>query len=135
MDVFLCVLSNSKRFLKNFEIWPIFGRKSAIFCIFRVAILVPRFLRKPLKLPQKCFKWLDFWYTDSLGCMQQSYVGILKILNFHWIMTHFLSQDGIFSKILVIFCEKMPSWHKKWVIIQWKIKICKIPNVTLLHAP
>ena len=74
IDVFLCVLSNSKRFLKNFKIWPIFGQKTAIFCIFRVAILVPRFLRKPLKLPQKCFKWLDFWYTDSLGCMQQSYV-------------------------------------------------------------
>ena len=110
MDVFLCVLSNSKRFLKNFEIWPIFGRKSAIFCIFRVAILVPRFLRKPLKLPQKCFKWLDFWYTDSLGCMQQSYVWDFENFDFS------LNYDPFFVPRRHFFAKNDQNLRKNVVL-------------------
>ena len=44
--VFLVVVSNLQRNLKNFENLPIFYPKTAIFYVFRVAISVPLFLRK-----------------------------------------------------------------------------------------
>ena len=45
-----------KDFYKNFENWPIFGRKTAIFSDFRVAISVLLFRRKRIEVKDE---WLE----------------------------------------------------------------------------
>ena len=49
---------------------------------------------------------LIFGIQPPYSACNKSTYGIFEILNFHWVMTHFVDQRGKFSSILVIFCKK-----------------------------
>ena len=78
----MCFIKFQKIFEKFQNLADFRAKKRQFFAFFALRFWYRIFYGNCLNFLKKCFKWLDFWYTDSLGFKQQSYVWDFENFNF-----------------------------------------------------
>ena len=109
----VCISGRCIEFQKKFEnflkIGPFLAEKRQFFTFFAFRFRYRFFYGKRNNSIKNALIDLLFGIQPPYSACNKSAYGILEILNFHWVMTHFVGQRGKFWSILVIFYKKMSS--------------------------